>query len=357
MQLTHKAYEELLHGPLPEGVDVHNKDEDTLNDKSENLERLSNSAHMSHHMTKRMAALSKKERKEWGTRGSQAALKVLTPERRQAAGVRLTALNRTPESRKAKSDRMNAGQAKKMSRKAAKVNTLEVLQERGRKGSASRWADSEQHTRQSELMKRLNREGRLRGNHKIIGTTKLPAEPVYDFTVEDYHTALIHDGVLAHNCYGANAVHFSFLLEYMAFRIGLPIGVYRQFSNNFHAYLDVFPREKMERIVTDCYEELERAPTSTGPGLEVGFDDDLTAFMRWARSVIMNSHGMNIPAWKTEFFRSVAEPMFMAWRIRKNAQSGQIDVSLSGRTVEGELARIAAPDWGRACREWIERRA
>lgn len=158
-------------------------------------------------------------------------------------------------------------------------------------------------------------------------------------------------------CYGANAVHFSFLLEYMAFRIGLPIGVYRQFSNNFHAYLDVFPREKMERIITDCYEELDQhIYPPRGPGMEPGFDEDLASFMRWARAVIMNAHGMNIPVWKTEFFRSVAEPMFMAWRIRKCALSGQTDVSLAGRTVEGELARMTAPDWRRSCEEWIQRR-
>lgn len=37
-------------------------------------------------------------------------------------------------------------------------------------------------------------------------------------------------------CYGANAVHFSFLLEYMAIWIGCPIGQYSQISVNWHAY-------------------------------------------------------------------------------------------------------------------------
>lgn len=39
-------------------------------------------------------------------------------------------------------------------------------------------------------------------------------------------------------CYGANVVHFSFLLELVARGAGLDIGVYRQFSNNFHAYTE-----------------------------------------------------------------------------------------------------------------------
>jgi len=42
--------------------------------------------------------------------------------------------------------------------------------------------------------------------------------------------------------YGANAVHFSFLLEYMANWIGVPMGVYRQVSVNYHAYVEVFER-------------------------------------------------------------------------------------------------------------------
>lgn len=38
--------------------------------------------------------------------------------------------------------------------------------------------------------------------------------------------------------YGANAVHFSMLLEYMAGLIEKPIGTYYQVSSNWHAYLD-----------------------------------------------------------------------------------------------------------------------
>lgn len=38
--------------------------------------------------------------------------------------------------------------------------------------------------------------------------------------------------------YGANAVHFSMLLEYMALKIGCPVGVYRQISVNWHGYVN-----------------------------------------------------------------------------------------------------------------------
>lgn len=37
-------------------------------------------------------------------------------------------------------------------------------------------------------------------------------------------------------CYGANAVHFSVLLEYVANQLRLDMGIYYQISNNFHIY-------------------------------------------------------------------------------------------------------------------------
>lgn len=40
--------------------------------------------------------------------------------------------------------------------------------------------------------------------------------------------------------YGANAVHFSFLLEYVAAAIGVPMGRYYQISCNWHGYVDTF---------------------------------------------------------------------------------------------------------------------
>ncbi len=42
--------------------------------------------------------------------------------------------------------------------------------------------------------------------------------------------------------YGANAVHFSILQEYLAAKLGLLVGKMYQLSNNFHAYVDVFEK-------------------------------------------------------------------------------------------------------------------
>ena len=48
-------------------------------------------------------------------------------------------------------------------------------------------------------------------------------------------------------CYGANAVQFSMLLEYMAARIGVAPGTYRQVSDSFHAYHDTWPEDQRYR--------------------------------------------------------------------------------------------------------------
>lgn len=149
-------------------------------------------------------------------------------------------------------------------------------------------------------------------------------------------------------CYGANAVHFSFLLEYMAMKIGVPVGKYYQFSNNLHVYTDKFSAEKMNEVIGEC----ETAPTpDLGPAIEPGFDEDLKVFMTWARLVIRSTaqepYALNVPELKTTFLQTVAVPMFLCWTYRKWKDAYSSNVCLDG---------VDAPDWQLACREWVERR-
>lgn len=157
-------------------------------------------------------------------------------------------------------------------------------------------------------------------------------------------------------CYGANMVHMSVTQEYVAMRLGAPLGVYRQFSNNLHVYTEKFPRAALEQIAHEC-DTLGRTP-EPGPAMEEGFDADLAAFMPWALQVVRESGARwedvhaweNPPALKTEFMREVALPMFFAWYWRKQKECEQ-----EMWTCLSDLESVA-PDWGRACSEWIERR-
>lgn len=146
--------------------------------------------------------------------------------------------------------------------------------------------------------------------------------------------------------FGANAVHFSFLLEYMAMRIGVPMGSYYQFTNNLHVYTDKFSREKLEKIAYECATvELMEPGSSIGEG----FDEDLKLFMPWALSVIRSTPAppMDVPQLKTHFMWAVIVPMFLFWVYRKWKDVYSSNVCLDG---------IDAPDWQLACREWKERR-
>jgi hypothetical protein len=52
-------------------------------------------------------------------------------------------------------------------------------------------------------------------------------------------------------CYGANAVHFSFLQEYIACCCGLSLGTYTQLSSDFHAYKNVLEQKVDNNSVSD----------------------------------------------------------------------------------------------------------
>jgi len=54
--------------------------------------------------------------------------------------------------------------------------------------------------------------------------------------------------------YGANAVHMSILQEYIAAAIGVPVGSYFQFSNNFHAYTNILAPEKYQEMIDSAYD-------------------------------------------------------------------------------------------------------
>jgi len=140
--------------------------------------------------------------------------------------------------------------------------------------------------------------------------------------------------------YGANAVHFSVLLEYLAFKVGLPVGVYRQFSNNLHLYTGVLSPEGALAMAdevehTDLYHRhaIKHLPLILHDAED--WDHDLRMFM------LAPSKPHN---YREPFFRDVARPMYEAWGMRHD--------TFFARSIANE---IEAPDWQRACREWLER--
>ncbi len=144
--------------------------------------------------------------------------------------------------------------------------------------------------------------------------------------------------------YGANAVHFSILQEYMAEKIGVTVGLYRQFSNNFHAYLDVYSREKLAKIAAeghryDHYSKVfDTVPTIPLGANNMYWDSDLRSFIA-DRKVQWESKN---------FFSQVAGPMYDAWQEHK-----------AGGTENALIHIRSMPfcDWRIACEAWLLRRS
>ena len=139
--------------------------------------------------------------------------------------------------------------------------------------------------------------------------------------------------------YGANAVHMSVLLEYMAARIDCAVGTYYQFSNNLHAYIDTL--EKVQNIEPDYDPYLHLGddghynpkPLVDEPAC---FDKELQRWMNNETNTYTNS-----------YFDQVLTPMDLSWSAWKEKN---IDEAVRHAENIEDLA------WRKACIEWLMRR-
>lgn len=133
--------------------------------------------------------------------------------------------------------------------------------------------------------------------------------------------------------YGANAVHFGFLLEFVAGMAGLRVGRYYQVSNNYHAYQRIL--DKLRTVqASHTYHELKGQPLVTHPA----------TFMNEVRAVL---NGSQPSGWRNPFLEHTVFPAMEAHRAYRE-----------GRTMAAiQVARqIASEDWQVACADWLARR-
>lgn len=141
--------------------------------------------------------------------------------------------------------------------------------------------------------------------------------------------------------FGANVVQFSVMQEYLAAWVGIPVGEYRQFTNNLHAYLQTYDTDKLRAMALDAgyndpYTNNNMKPMPlVSTGIEI-WNRDLALFMENPGSSKLYD----------PFFVNVAQPMFQAWLARKEKTG-------TGREQAGH---IEAPDWRGACLAWIDRK-
>lgn len=154
--------------------------------------------------------------------------------------------------------------------------------------------------------------------------------------------------------YGANAVHFSYLLEYVAAGVGVPVGRYRQVSANFHAYLATLePIKHLAEESRDVYVPAEthwktRDPYSSGEVVPFPLVKD---FDRFNAELAMFMEEPDAVGYFEPFFRHVARPManaYAAFKDKKNPERFQ--------NTYVHLAEVRASDWAKAATEWVRRR-
>lgn len=149
--------------------------------------------------------------------------------------------------------------------------------------------------------------------------------------------------------YGANAVHFSMLLEVLAYFIGAKTGTYTQVSMNTHVYERHFSLvETMAARASDvlsgvrlghsCPYERQRVKPYPAVG-NLNWFRDLDAFMEGTTRGYTNA-----------FFPEVALPLQEAWMTYKEKGRNYLERAAL------KAGECQASDWRTAAVEWIRRR-
>lgn len=149
--------------------------------------------------------------------------------------------------------------------------------------------------------------------------------------------------------YGANAVHFSVLQEYMAAKIGCDIGKYWQTSFNTHIYHDPHlslmdsmaaraPQLPHQRACPYSTEQVSHHPMiSISP---TDWDRELREFIKTEK----------VDNLTDPFIIHVISPMWLAWKAFKTTVSKRHELALD------ILSNVTASDWRRVCSAWIIRK-
>lgn len=154
--------------------------------------------------------------------------------------------------------------------------------------------------------------------------------------------------------YGANSVHMSFLQEFIAAAIGMPVGVYYQFSNNYHTYVE---RPDVARLIEQ----------RSGP--DTGYNVHYQPVNRYAGESPVKSYALshsrfyfeqfllecgdlvNDPTHTTRdmhpFLAFVFVPMMRAHKAYKQGDYGQAFI---------HMTECQGKDWQLAGLQWLQRR-
>lgn len=145
--------------------------------------------------------------------------------------------------------------------------------------------------------------------------------------------------------YGANAVHFSVLQEFLAAGVGVPVGRYYQVSNNFHGYLATIGKAGEE---WPWGGQINPDPYASGAILPMPMWDASFNLQEWDEDLGMFMEDPACIGIRSRFLRKVACPMVMAHRA--NRREG----TAAAREV---LERMPSHnDWRQGGELWLDNR-
>jgi thymidylate synthase len=149
---------------------------------------------------------------------------------------------------------------------------------------------------------------------------------------------------------GANAVHFSFLQEYMAKALGVEVGKYHQFTNNLHVYTERWEPEKYLADSTPNHYTITRLNRVPLVKDVAQFDKELPAFLStWCGRNYLEAYvtTKELCGCQEPFLKTVAFPMVVAYWFHKKRQYG---------SALQWASEIMADDWRIACTDWLLKR-
>jgi thymidylate synthase len=148
--------------------------------------------------------------------------------------------------------------------------------------------------------------------------------------------------------YFANAFHFGFLLEYMAARIGVPMGSYTQISVNYHAYENVLKSVKTIAASKTQFVDRYVGGDAKPARLEGPLDEIIAELLNEADG------------------RTQLSPMAYDWAIAAQAVlyahecyrncAAPVCFELSVEVIDAALRQVPDNDWLTAMRIWLMNR-
>lgn len=143
-------------------------------------------------------------------------------------------------------------------------------------------------------------------------------------------------------CYGANAVHMSYLQEFVAEALNVPVGFYHQFSNNWHIY-----ERHWNLLKPPSEHDPYLSPVAANLAVPLLHDSTSLDFVNDANTFFEHASAGIVELYRSTYINRVAAPVHRAWKFHKEGDD---------RAALAAANNIA--DWAvrLACKSWLERR-